>query len=178
MGFVIAALTAACLVAVPVSAQADVGYATSDACAATPAAITPGATVTFSCADGTFSPFQSVLVIVEGDTGAAIGSIAFEAPSTATTVSTASGAISVPISFPSAASGSYDIAAASATSAGGSTVSISRTADGADSPGLFSRGGWLLGAWVGGGLLAMVGGAIALDTSVRRNRRHHESMTS
>ena len=177
MGFVFAALAVACSVAVPVAAQADVGYATSDACAATPMAIAPGATVTFSCADGTFSPFQSVLVIVEGDTGAAIGSIEFAAPSTATTVSTASGAISVPISFPSAASGSYDIAAASATSAGGSTVSVSQTADRPGAVSLVGIGSWLFGAWLGGGILVLTGGAIAVGVSVRRNRRHHESMT-
>jgi hypothetical protein len=177
MGLTVAALVAASALALPGPARADGQYPTSGACAATPAAITPGATVTFSCADGTFSPFQSVLVIVEGATDAGIGSLSFEAPSTGTTISTASGAISVPITFPSGAAGSYDIAAASATSAGGSTVSVSGTTDAANSTPPSRGSGWLLGAWLGGGLLVLTGGAIAVGTSVRRNRRAHERLT-
>ena len=177
MGLAVVALLAASAVALPNPARADGDYVTSGACAATPAAITPGATVTFSCSDGTFSPFQSVLVIVEGATDAGIGFLAFAAPTTGTTISTAAGAISVPITFPSGATGRYDIAAASATSAGGSTVSVSSATDAVDATPPSRGSGWLLGAWLGGGLLVLTGGAIAVGTSVRRNRREHERLT-
>jgi hypothetical protein len=167
------AVVAASTVGVPLSAQADADPFSSVACAAVPAAIAPGSTITFSCADGTFSPFESVLVIVEGDAGAGMGSPELVASSTR---STASGAISVPITLPSDASGTYDIAAASSTSFGGDTMVISKSADGAAEPSL-GRGGWIVGIWLGGGLLVLAGCAIAVEASVRRNRRHHERLT-
>ncbi len=179
----VAALVAASAFALPTAAQADTIYPPSNACNVVPAVITPGATVTFNCSNGTFSPSEFVSVTVEGNTSADVGFIKFAVTSTGSTTSTAAGAISVPISFPSNASGNYNISAVSATSAGGaSTVSIGSTTGGGSSDG--GTGGSslpatgidsssLLGLWVGGGALVLAGGAVALTAAVRRNRKEH-----
>ena len=174
----VAALVAASAFALPTAAQADTIYPPSNACSVVPAVITPGATVTFSCSNGTFSPSEFVSVTVEGATSVDIGFIKFAVTSTGGTTSTAEGAVSVPISFPSNASGNYNISAVSATSAGGaSTVSIGNaTGGGSGGTSLPATGidsSSLLGLWVGGGALVLAGGAVALTAAVRRNRKEH-----
>lgn len=178
----VAALVAASAFALPTAAQADTIYPPSNACNVVPAVITPGATVTFNCSNGTFSPSEFVSVTVEGNTGADVGFIKFAVTSTGSTTSTAAGAISVPISFPSNASGNYNITAVSATSAGGaSTVSIGAAAGGGSGgsdggtslPATGIDSSSLLGLWVGGGALVLAGGAVALTAAVRRNRKEH-----
>lgn len=175
----VAALVAASAFALPTAAQADTIYPPSNACNVVPAVITPGATVTFNCSNGTFSPSEFVSVTVEGNTSADVGFIKFAVTSTGSTTSTAAGAISVPISFPSNASGNYNISAVSATSAGGaSTVSVAAAtgggSDGGSSlPATGIDSGSLLGLWVGGGALVLAGGAVALTAAVRRNRKEH-----
>ena len=175
----VAALVAASAFALPTAAQADTIYPPSNACSVVPAVITPGATVTFSCSNGTFSPSEFVSVTVEGATSVDIGFIKFAVTSAGSTTSTAAGAISVPISYPSNASGNYNISAVSATSAGGaSTVSIGNaTGGGGDGgtslPATGIDSSSLLGLWVGGGALVLAGGAVALTAAVRRNRKEH-----
>jgi len=178
-GLAVAALVAASALALPAAAQADTIYPPSNACSVVPSVVTPGATVTFSCGDGTFSPSEFVSVTVEGNTNATVGFVKFAVTSSGSTTSTADGAISVPITFPSNASGNYNITAASETSAGGaSTVSISATGSGSGSgegslPATGSDSAALLGLWVGGGALVLAGGAVALTAAVRRNRKEH-----
>lgn len=173
----VAALVAASALALPAAAQADSIYPPSNACSVVPSVITPGATVTFSCTDGTFSPSEFVSVTVEGNTNASVGFLKFAVTSAGSTTSSASGAISVPITFPSNASGNYNIAAASETSAGGaSTVSVSASGSGSSTGTLPATGidsSSLLGLWVGGGALVLAGGAVALTAAVRRNRKEH-----
>ena len=176
----VAALVAISALALPTAAQArTIIYPPSNACNVVPSpVITPGATVTFSCTDGTFSPSEFVTVTVEGNTGADVGFITTAVTSSANTVSTSTGALEgVEISFPSDANGVYNIAAVSATSAGGvSSVSVGSTT-GADAGGSLPATGFdsnaLLGLWVGGGALVLAGGAVAVTAAVRRNRREH-----
>lgn len=172
----VAALVAASALALPTAAQADTIYPPSNACSVVESRITPGATITFNCSNGTFSPGEFVTVTVEGNTSAEVGFIKFAVTSSGTTTSSSAGAISVPITFPSNASGNYNIAAVSPTSAGGaSTVSVGSAAGGGSGslPATGVDSGSLLGLWVGGGALVLAGGAVALAASVRRNRKEH-----
>jgi hypothetical protein len=171
----VAALVAASALALPTAAQATI-YPPSNACSVVPTVVTPGATVTFNCSNGTFSPGEFVTVTVEGNTPADVGFIKFAVTSSGSTTSSASGSISVPITFPSNASGNYNIAAVSATSAGGAaTASVGSTAGGGSGtlPATGIESDSLLGLWVGGGALVLAGGAVALAASVRRNRKEH-----
>jgi hypothetical protein len=171
----VAALVAASALALPAAAQASI-YPPSNACSVVPTVITPGATVTFNCVNGTFSPGEFVSVTVEGNTPADVGFIKFAVTSSGSTTSSAAGAVSVPIAFPSNASGNYNIAAVSETSAGGTaTVSVSTTAGGGGGslPATGIDSSSLLGLWVGGGALVLAGGAVALTAAVRRNRKEH-----
>lgn len=173
----VAALVAASALALPAAAQAAPPiYPPSNACSVVPSVITPGATVTFNCTDGSFTPGEFVSITVEGNTSATVGFIKFAVTSSGSTTASAGGSISVPITFPSNASGNYNIAATSATSAGGvSSVSIgSATGGGSGSlPATGIDSSSLLGLWVGGGALVLAGGAVALTAAVRRNRREH-----
>jgi hypothetical protein len=173
----VAALVAASALALPTAALADTIYPPSNACSVVPAVVTPGATVTFSCTDGTFSPSEFVTVTVQGNTGADVGFIKFAVTSSGETTSSATGALSVPIAFPSDASGTYNIAAVSATSAGGAaSASIGTTTGSTGGSSLPATGidsSSLLGLWVGGGALVLAGGAVALTAAVRRNRKEH-----
>ena len=172
----VAALVAASALALPAAAQADTIYPPSNACSVVQSRVTPGATITFNCVNGTFSPGEFVTVTVEGNTPANVGFVKFAVTSSGSTTSTEAGAISVPITFPSNASGNYNIAAASATSAGGTaTVSVAAAAGGGSGslPATGIDSSSLLGLWVGGGALVLAGGAVALTAAVRRNRKEH-----
>lgn len=174
------ALAAAATLALPVAAQADTIYPPSNACSVVPTVITPGATVTFSCTDGTFSPGEFVSITVEGPTSAEIGFVKFAVTSTGSSEATSTGALAgVPISFPSNASGVYNITAVSETSAGGTasaSISTGSAAGGSSSSGQLPAtgldSGSLLGLWVGGGAIVLAGGALAVAATVRRNRKH------
>jgi hypothetical protein len=173
----VAALVAASAFALPAAAQAAPPiYPPSNACSVVPSVITPGATVTFNCQDGTFTPGEFVSVTVEGNTSADVGFIKFAVTSAGSTTATSGGAVSVPITFPSNASGNYNIAAVSETSAGGTatvTVKAASTAGGGSLPATGIDSSSLLGLWVGGGALVLAGGAVALTAAVRRNRKEH-----
>ena len=173
----VAALVAASALALPVAAQAAPPiYPPSNACSVVPTVTTPGATVTFNCVNGTFSPSEFVTVTVEGNTGANVGFIKFAVTSAGSTTASSGGGISVPITFPSNASGNYNIAAVSETSAGGTaTVSVGSTTGGESGtlPATGIDSSSLLGLWVGGGALVLAGGAVALTAAVRRNRKEH-----
>ncbi|WP_442574744.1 cell wall protein [Microbacterium sp. F51-2R] len=175
----VAAIVAASALAMPVAAQASTIYPPSNACSVVPTVITPGATVTFNCSNGTFTPGEFVSVRVTGNTSAKVGFIKFAVTSTGGTNASAQGAISVPISFPANANGGYNIEAFSETSAGGvSSVSVKAAGSGAGSSSddLATTGGdsaSLLGLWVGGGALVLTGGALAVAATVRRNRKQN-----
>lgn len=168
----VAALATFAVLGAPVAAQASTIYPPSGACTASPATTQPGSTIGFECAAGTFSGDESVTVTVTGENGAAatIGMVRF-AISTASEVVTseANGSLApLSITLPSNATGTYNIAAISSTSAGG-TAAVSITgADGLPVTGLDS--GSMLGLWIGGGALVLAGAALGIAAVVRRRR--------
>lgn len=173
------ALTVAALVGIgvfvaPGAAQASSIYPPSDACQVTPSATTPGSTVVFSCAEGTFASDEDVKITVTGENGggSTFGFVRFAVTTGAyDTTSGAAGELAgTRITLASDASGIYNIAAVSASSAGG-TASVTVTASGS---GLPSTGGdsQAVALWAGGGLLLVAGGAIAVGAAVRRRRSH------
>ncbi len=161
----VAALVAASALALPTATQADTIYPQSNACNVVQSRVTPGATITFNCSNGTFSPGEFVTVTVEGNTSAQVGFIKSAVTSSGTTTSSEAGAVSVPITFPSDASGNYNVAAVSPNVGRWRSHRVPRLhgrrherplpATGIDS-------GSLLGLWVGGGALVLAGGAVAL----------------
>ena len=168
----VAALATFAVLGAPAAAQASTIYPPSGACTASPATTQPGSTIGFECAAGTFSGDESVTVTVTGENGAAatIGMVRF-AISTASEVVTseANGSLApLSITLPSNATGTYNIAAISSTSAGG-TAAVSITgADGLPVTGLDS--GSMLGLWIGGGALVLAGAALGIAAVVRRRR--------
>lgn len=167
-----AALTAAILFAAPVAASASTIYPPSDACTATPATVTAGGVTAFSCGPQTFSADETVTITVTGENGssAQVGMVRF-AISTAhgSAQSAADGSLGpVNITLPSDASGTYNIAAVSPTSAGGAAA-VSITTDDGD---LATTGGGTapLGLWVGGGALVLAGAALVSAVLMRRFR--------
>jgi len=169
----ISALVAASALALPAAAQASTIYPPSGSCTVSPTTAAPGATVQFRCADETFSSTEPVTITVTGENGAdtAIGMIKF-AITTASgdATSTATGELAdVPITLPSNASGTYNIAAVSATSAGGTAAVTVRNDGGLPATGLDSS--TLVGLWIGGGALLLAGAALAITAVVRRRNR-------
>lgn len=174
----VAALATAATLAAPAAANATI-YPPSNACSVSPTAVAPGATVTFSCGDGTFQPGELVSVTVEGNTAATFqGQIKLAVTSTGSKAATGTGALSASsITFPSDASGVYNITATSEGSVGGTasvTVTSGSTTGTGGLPATGLDSGSLLGLWVGGGALVLAGGAIAVGAAVRRNRKTAE----
>lgn len=170
---IVVALVGFATLAVPAAAQASTIYPPSDACSVTPTTTAPGTDVSFSCAADTFGADETVKITVTGENGngTTFGFVRF-AVSTGSFDSTsgANGELAATtITLPSDASGIYNIAAVSPSSAGG-TASVTVTASGEAN--LPSTGGdaGALGLWAGAGLLVVAGGAVAVAASVRRSR--------
>lgn len=174
----VVALVGALAIVAPTAAQASTIYPPSDSCTASPATAAPGARIEFSCSPETFSSNERVTITVTGENGtdARIGMVRLA-------ISTASGFAQsqtdgslrpVGITLPSNASGTYNIAAVSASSAGG-TAAVSASA-GSDSalPSTGLDSGSLLGLWVGGGALVAAGAALGVTALVRRRLQHAE----
>lgn len=167
------ALTAT-LIAAPVAASASTIYPPTGACTTTPAAVEPGGTLQFACEAATFSSNETVTITVTGENGAGarIGMVRFAiTTASGTAESSADGSLrSVPITLPSNASGTYNIAALSATSVGGTAAATVATESGA-LPVTGLAGGATLGILVGGG--ALVAAGIALGVAAVLRRRAH-----
>lgn len=174
----VSSLVAVSALAVPVAANAGTIYPPSGSCTVTPATTAAGGTVQFGCVADTFSADETVTITVSGEngSGAAIGFVKFAVSTASGTVSSgADGSLGpVPIKLPSDASGTYNIAAVSPTSAG-STATVTVTAANGGLPGTGLDSTSLLGIWVGGGALLLAGGALAVAGTVRRNRRHADA---
>ncbi|MFE1665373.1 LPXTG cell wall anchor domain-containing protein [Microbacterium sp. P02] len=158
----------------PVAAQADSIYPPSGSCTVSPASAAPGGTLSLSCRAATFSSNESVTITVTGENGAgaSVGFVKFA-------VTTASGVVesatdgSLPataITLPKDASGTYNIAAISATSAGGTATASVASTDGSGLPATGLDSNSLLGLWAGGGALVLAGIALAVGAVVRRHR--------
>ncbi|MBW9094141.1 LPXTG cell wall anchor domain-containing protein [Microbacterium jejuense] len=168
----IATLALGAVVASPAAASASTIYPPSGSCTTTPATAQAGDTVVFACAAETFSADETVTITVTGENGAdaSIGMVRFAiTTASSTTKSAADGSLApIDITLPSNATGTYNIAAVSATSAGG-TAAVSITgADGLPSTGLDQ--GQTVGLWIGGGVLLLAGAALAIVAAVRRRR--------
>ncbi|MGP3535835.1 cell wall protein [Microbacterium sp. RD1] len=162
------ALAAGALFAVPVAAAA---YPADDAASVSDAVVQPGGTVTLTVADGTFGANEPATITVTGENGARVTfGMVRAAVSTATyrdaTTNAAGGLDPVRLTFPSDARGAYTIAVFTSSSPGDTvTVTVNGlSATGADL-------GPYLGLMVGGGALALAGGAVAVATTVVRRRR-------
>lgn len=164
----VAVLAAGAVFAAPLAASA---YPDDDAARVSDAVVEPGGTVTLTVADGTFGPNEPATITVTGENGAGVTfGMVRAAVSTATyrdaTTNAQGGLDPVRLTFPSDARGAYTIAVFTASSPGDTvTVTVNGlSATGADF-------GPYLGLWVGGGALAVAGGAVAVATTVARRRR-------
>jgi LPXTG-motif cell wall-anchored protein len=167
-----ATLALGAVFAVPVAASASTIYPPSGSCTATPTTAQAGGTIAFECAAETFSPDEDVTITVTGENGAAarIGMVRFAiTTASGAAVSGADGSLApVDITLPSNASGTYNIAAVSSTSAGGTAAVTITGADGLPTTGLDQ--GQTIGLWIGGGALLLAGAALAVVAAVRRSR--------
>ncbi|MFC8682649.1 LPXTG cell wall anchor domain-containing protein [Microbacterium ureisolvens] len=165
-----ATLAAAAVFAAPAAANASTIYPPSGSCTASPTTTQAGGTIEFACAAETFSPDESVTITVTGENGAGtrIGMVRFAITTASSTASSAAdGSLpGIDITLPSNASGTYNIAAVSATSAGGNAAVTITGADGLPSTGLDQ--GQTLGLWIGGGALLLAGAALAIVAAIRR----------
>ncbi|MBN9177762.1 MAG: cell wall protein [Microbacterium sp.] len=157
-------------IGVPAAAQASTIYPPVDACSTSSATIEAGATIEFSCAAGTFGANEPVTITVTGENGAGV-TFAFVrfaiSTGSAARTSDATGALrAVGITLPQNASGVYNIAAISPTSAGGAASTSIVGADGLPRTG--GDSGQLLGIWIGGGALVAAGAIVLIALALRR----------
>jgi LPXTG-motif cell wall-anchored protein len=160
----------AALLATASPAAASTIYPPSGACTVSPTTAAASETLSFRCEAGTFSASEVVTITVTGNSGAdaEIGMVR-TAVSTANgrATSDAQGALAaVRVTLPSDASGTYNIAAISATSAGGTAAVTITTDSGLPVTGLDS--GSLLSLWIGGGALVLAGVAVVVAVVMRR----------
>jgi len=168
----VTALVGLAMALAPVAAQAATIYPPVDSCSTTSATATAGATLDFACTSGTFGANEAVTITVTGENGRGVTfGVARFAITTGSTVRTsdAEGALSpVRITLPSDASGVYNIAAISRSSAGG-VASVSLVgSDGLPTTG--GDSGQLVGVWVGGGALLLAGATVLIALAIRRRR--------
>ncbi|MDR7112880.1 LPXTG-motif cell wall-anchored protein [Microbacterium trichothecenolyticum] len=169
-----AMLALGAVLAVPAAANASTIYPPSGSCTTTPTA-QAGGTISFECAAETFSADEAITITVTGENGAAsrIGMVKFAITTASGNASSeADGSLAaVDITLPSNATGTYNIAAVSSTSAGGTAAVTITGADGLPATGLDQ--GQTLGLWIGGGALLLAGAALAVVAAVRRSRDSH-----
>ncbi|MFI8632510.1 cell wall protein [Microbacterium sp. NPDC077663] len=166
---------AAVIVGAPAAAHASTIYPPVDACQSDAAGAGPGSTISFSCDATTFGANETVTVTVTGENGAAATfAMVNMAVSTASAVyqSDADGALpTVRITLASDARGVYNVAAVSATSAGGTASAVIDTSQSSDP---LVRAGFdgsqLMGLWIGAGALVAAGAVILVATGLRRRR--------
>ncbi|EXJ51152.1 cell wall protein [Microbacterium sp. MRS-1] len=171
-----AALVGVVLALAPNAAHASTIYPPVDSCTTSPASITAGGTLSFSCAERTFGADEPVTITVTGHDGAntsfAMVHLGISTGST-TRTSDANGALGeVRIVLPATASGVYNIAAISRSSAGGTASASITGADGLPRTG--GDSGQLVGVWVGGGALVLAGAVVLVALAVRRRRDRND----
>ncbi|WP_435526788.1 cell wall protein [Microbacterium aurantiacum] len=170
--FAATTIAAVAALSVPAAAHASTIYPPSGSCTATPATATPGGTTIFACDPATFSANEPVTITVTGENGsdAVIGMIRTVSTASGNAVSAADGSLAgVRITFPTDARGTYNIAAFSSTSAGG-TSAVSVTNPDGSLPVTGFDSATMTGLWVGGGLLLLAGVALGVVAVVRRRR--------
>ena len=169
----------------PLAAHA---YPTGEEASVSSTTVTPGGTIDFAVADGTFVPGEPVTISLTGESASgaslAVLKAAVETATLGTIPAAADGSISTGIKFPANASGVYTITATSPSVPEGVSVTITAAtaSGGAGGTGGSNAGGSLpatgmdsgslLGLWVGGGALVLAGGAVAVGAAVHRQRKH------
>ena len=168
----VATLALVGLVATPAAASASTIYPPSGSCTASPTTTQAGGTIGFACEAETFSPDETLTITVTGENGAdaSIGMVRFAITTASGTATSASdGSLpAIDITLPSNAAGTYNIAAVSSTSAGGTAAVTITGADGLPATGLDQAS--TIGLWIGGGALLLAGAALAIVATVRRRR--------
>lgn len=167
---------------VPLAAHA---YPTGEEASVSSTTVTPGGTIDFAVADGTFVPGEPVTISLTGESASgaslAVLKAAVETATLGTIPAAADGSIDAGIVFPANASGVYTITATSPSVPEGVSVTVTAaTASGGTGgsnaggslPATGMDSGSLLGLWVGGGALVLAGGAVAVGAAVHRQRKH------
>lgn len=171
------AIAAAAVFAAPAMANAYTPN-TPDAGSVT---IAPGGAAIVPFTD--FLPGESVSFTLTGENGAGatLAFAKFVVNSTSLTKNAAAdGSVSVSVTLPSNAAGTYTLtgtaASGSATANIDSGVALAGGTGGAGGAGSLPATGGdsdaLLGIWIGGGALVLAGAAVAVGATVRRNRQN------
>lgn len=180
----LAVLTFAILafVAVPSAANAA-GYVPNNNVTVTGNAV-PGGTVTVNFAVSSFAPNESVAVSVSGNTTATLSVVKAAVLTSLTKQASANGSLSVNVTLPSNASGTYTLTATGRTSGNVGTASITtvpaNTANLANTGGTVASGNLantgatlpMLMIWIGSGALILGVAIVGTLTFVRRQRRN------
>ncbi|TAM70036.1 MAG: hypothetical protein EPN48_06525 [Microbacteriaceae bacterium] len=139
---------------------------------------TAGGTVTASFGAGTFTPSETVHVTVDGAGTVTIGVFKAAVVSADRTASS-NGALGVPITLPSSASGTYTVTATGATSGNTATATFTVQSASGSSSGAASGNGLadtgstisILAIWIAAGLLLLGAAFITVRIVVRRQSR-------
>jgi hypothetical protein len=151
----------------------------------------PGGTVTVNFAAASFAPNESVAVSVSGSTSVTLSVVKAAVLTTFTKQAASNGSLSVNVTFPTDASGTYTLTATGLTSGnvgtasitivpasggtlantGGSTGTLANT--GGSEPTLANTGATLpmLMIWIGAGALVLGGAIVGTLAFVRRQRQ-------
>lgn len=173
----IAAIVAGAMFAVPTAASAYTPSPTGEVSSTT---VAPGGTFTFFTTASPFDGLEPVSFTLTGEnaSGASLAFVKFavETNNLGTVEADADGNVSAQIQLPSNASGTYTVVATSPSNPVGvsSTVTVGSDAGAGSGDGSLPATGAnsdaLLTLWVGGGALLLVGGGIAVASTVRRNK--------
>ncbi|WP_052207215.1 hypothetical protein [Sinomonas humi] len=176
------------LVAVPSAANAA-GYVPNNNVTVTGDAV-PGGTVTVNFAAGSFAPNESVAVSVSGNTPVTLSVVKAAVLTSFTKQASSTGALSVNVTFPTNASGTYTLTATGLTSGNVGTASITivpavsgtvaNTGTTANTSGNLANTGSnlantgatlpMLMIWIGAGALVLGVAIVGTLTFVRRQR--------
>ncbi len=174
----VVALTIAAVFAVPMAASAA-GYVPSSNVTVSNSNPAPGQTVVVSFKAGSFLASENVQFTLTGQdaAGASLASLhAVVNSKTLVKPASSTGAVTVDVTLPTDASGTYTLTAAGVTSGNVATVSLTVTpADAAGAStgsGLADTGSTisLIAIWVAGGLVLLGAAFVAVNVIVRRQR--------
>ena len=176
--FATIALAVLAVFAVPAAANAA-GYVPEENVTVSSTTVEPGETVTVSFSDGSFTAGESVSFTLTGENAASATLASFKAVVNSTSLTKAAaadGSVSVAITLPTDATGSYALTATGLTSGSVGTAAISVVA--ADSAAVVNDGdlastGYdapMLAIWAAAGALLLGIALVTVLTVVRRQR--------
>lgn len=172
--FAAGAAIAAAAVFAPISAYAVGGYVPSSDITISDSTPAPGGSATISFLGSAFDPSEAVNFVLEGEnaSGATLAVITPAALETKsfTKAADATGAVSVTVTLPSNATGTYKLTGTGVTSGNIGTATLTATTASGDTLENTSANNVMLWGWAGAGALILVGGGIVVAASVRRQR--------